>query len=125
MSEESRIENRESSPPRPTRFEGYLFWPITAALSFFGTLSAAGTLLTPLGHIPGPLATWLFGGAILFGMSAVLASMIGAMTLLCHGIECPGQLTVRGRQLSRVATGGILMFCYLTPWILFGMLKIR
>ena len=107
---------------RRTSYAGSLFWPITAAFSVLSTLATVGSLLTPGIHVPEQLGLWLSGGMIYFAMSGILASMIGAFTLLVGGFEQAGELTVAGREFSRAGTAAIFGLCYAFPWLMIGAL---
>jgi hypothetical protein len=109
---------------RPTRYTGSLFWPITAAISFFGTLSAS-TAFAPEGTLPDLLAPWVMGANAILFFVAMLVSGIAFVELLASGIAHTGTLTLAGRRLPDVLVGLLFLCIYLMPWgVVFAALTI-
>src|SRR5262245_62606811 len=95
-----------------TRIDGSWFWPITALISFFGTISF---LLTTLlrGAVPGPLGEWLPSASILFGAVALFTSLVGSISILLCGIHNVGGVTFKGRRVGNTLVGACYLLSYL------------
>ena len=118
MTEESRIENKESPSPKGIRFTGSRFWLVSAAGSFLGSLSFLATALPLPDILPPQLALILIGGSVIFFMISILSSILGVLTLLLRGFKPDARLEVFGRQFSGAAMSLLLLPLYFPPWVI-------
>lgn len=121
MTTESGIPDPESPPSRRTRLQGPLFFPITAALSSVGTVSALGTALAPGDLLAAPLARWVSVVSSILYLLGLFASGIALLELLSGGLGRAASLTIAGRRCPNVLVGVILLLIYLLPWVPLGI----
>ncbi len=95
-----------------TRIDGSWFWPTTALISFFGTVSFVLTLLLR-SSIPGPLGEWLPVANLLFGTVALFTSILGLFSILLCGVGNIGGLTYRGEPVGKKLVGYVYLALYL------------
>jgi len=108
------------SEERFVSYTGPRSWPISAAVSFFGTTSGVVSLLfARVDNFPVPHEVMEVVAAVLgmfFLFSLWMSVLGGGWLAFRHPTDDLGILTLRGKPLSEKAWSRILAMCYLTPW---------
>ena len=104
---------------RSTFFAGPRAWPVTAAVSLFGTVSGLLSMLAPMPrHLPGWLVLSVAFFVFIFFCAGLWMSALGWGSLISGGAkEDVGCWTLWGRPVPRKVWKAALWVCYLTPWI--------
>jgi len=108
------------SEERTVSYAGPRSWPISAAISLFGTTSGVVSLFVGVRHgIPDVPPLYVLIAILGFFYAAALwMSILGGGSLVFRGpSDDLGSWIVRGRPVSRTVWKMALALCYLSPWI--------
>ena len=95
-------------------------WPVSAALSLFGTTSGVCSLLVGKSlelHLPQGVDLMIVIALCLFYLAAMGTSVHGGISLVLRPTDDFGSWTLGGRPVSRKAWRILLLGCYLAPWV--------